>query len=158
MNLYEIDQEILNLVDEETGEITDIDKLNNLCIEKNKKLENIACWIKNLVSDVKELEEEIKVLNTRKTVAKNKADRLKRYLSNVLAGAKFETAKCSVSYRKSESVEIEEGFTDWAEQHYPDIVTYSEPKIDKRTVKDMIKSGEPMEFAHIVEKTNIQIK
>ena len=35
MNLYEINNEILNCVDEETGEIVDFERLQELQIEKN---------------------------------------------------------------------------------------------------------------------------
>lgn len=51
MTLYEIEAQILECaseVDEETGEILDIEKLEALEIEKEKKQENIALWIKNL--------------------------------------------------------------------------------------------------------------
>ena len=37
MKLYEINEEILNCVDEETGEITDFERFNNLQIERDEK-------------------------------------------------------------------------------------------------------------------------
>lgn len=46
MNLYEIDTEILGCVDMETGEIIDDGRLDRLQMEKEKKIENIACWYK----------------------------------------------------------------------------------------------------------------
>ena len=45
MTIYEINEEILNCIDLETGEIIDIDKLNELQLEKDAKIENVACWI-----------------------------------------------------------------------------------------------------------------
>ena len=42
MNLYEIENEILNCVDMETGEIVDIKKLESLQMERDQKIENIA--------------------------------------------------------------------------------------------------------------------
>ena len=50
--LYEINQDILDCIDLETGEVFDLDKLQNLQMEKNEKIENIALLIKNLKSDI----------------------------------------------------------------------------------------------------------
>ena len=49
--LYEIDEEILDCVDQETGEIIDPEKLAQLQMDFDKKVEGIALWIKNLLSD-----------------------------------------------------------------------------------------------------------
>lgn len=42
MTLYEIDSTIMDCVDEETGEIIDLEKLEALNIERDKKVEGIA--------------------------------------------------------------------------------------------------------------------
>ena len=52
MNLYEINSQILNCIDQETGEIMDIDRLEALNMAKAEKVDNIACWVKNLEADV----------------------------------------------------------------------------------------------------------
>ena len=46
--LYEIDAEILASVDQETGEILDIEKLDALQMERERKLEGVALWVKDL--------------------------------------------------------------------------------------------------------------
>lgn len=46
--IYEINEQIMQCIDFETGEVIDADKLDALQLEKDKKIENIACWIKNL--------------------------------------------------------------------------------------------------------------
>ena len=66
MNLYEIDTEILGCVDMETGEIIDDGRLDRLQMEKEKKIENIACWYKNLKAEEGAIDSEIKNLNARK--------------------------------------------------------------------------------------------
>ena len=48
MKLYEIDEAILNCIDTETGEIIDADQLDKLTMERDTKIENVACWIKDL--------------------------------------------------------------------------------------------------------------
>lgn len=49
--LYEIDSAVMACVDEETGEILDEERLDTLLMERNRKLEGVALWIKNLESD-----------------------------------------------------------------------------------------------------------
>lgn len=41
-SLYEIEQSILDCIDTETGEIIDAEKLNELMLEKEVKIENVA--------------------------------------------------------------------------------------------------------------------
>ena len=79
MNLYEIENEILNCVDMETGEIVDIEKLESLQMERDQKIENIGCWIKNLLADAKALKEEKDNLAARQKAAENKVASLKTF-------------------------------------------------------------------------------
>ena len=51
MNLFEIENEIMNCWDQETGEILDSDRLDQLEMERDTKIENIALYIKNLTAD-----------------------------------------------------------------------------------------------------------
>ena len=53
-NLYQINEQILGCVDMETGEIVDMDKLQELQLEFDQKVEGIACWIKNLLSEARQ--------------------------------------------------------------------------------------------------------
>lgn len=50
-SLYEINAAILDCVDLETGEIIDIERLQELQMEREQKIENVALWYKNLLSD-----------------------------------------------------------------------------------------------------------
>ena len=59
MNIYEINKAIEDIledgfsVDEETGEILfDESALNALNAEISEKIENVACYIKNLTADI----------------------------------------------------------------------------------------------------------
>lgn len=57
MTLYEIDAAIMTAIahgtDPETGEINNLDELMSLQMERDQKIENIACLIKNLKDDVR---------------------------------------------------------------------------------------------------------
>ena len=55
MNLYDIDKAILSCVDMETGEIIDAEKLDELKMEKEQKIRNIACWVKELKAEAEAL-------------------------------------------------------------------------------------------------------
>lgn len=153
MNLYEIENEILNCVDMETGEIVDIEKLESLQMERDQKIENIGCWIKNLLADAKALKEEKDNLAARQKSAENKAASLKEYLSSYLNGEKFKTAKVAISYRKSDSVDISEGAV--IPEEY---LKYSDPTPDKIGLKAALKAGEKFPGISIVTSSNIQIK
>lgn len=153
MNLYEIENEILNCVDMETGEIVDIEKLESLQMERDQKIENIGCWIKNLLADARALKKEKDNLAARQKSAENKAASLKAYLSSYLNGEKFKTAKVAISYRKSDSVDIAEGAV--IPEEY---LKYSDPTPDKIGLKAALKAGEKFPGISIVTSSNIQIK
>ena len=114
MTLYEIDEEILNLVDQETGEIIDIERLEQLEMEREKKISNVGCWIKDLKAEAEALKAEKNNLAKRQTVCENKVEQLKDYLSRALNGMKYKDSRCSISYRKSESVEVDDSVIDSA--------------------------------------------
>lgn len=153
MNLFEIEQEILSCIDMETGEIIDIAKLDGLEMERDKKIENIALWIKNLLSDAEELKVQKQIFADRQKSAENKAESLKKYLSAFLAGQKFSTNKVAVSFRKTSSVNI----TDMSK--IPEVfLKFAEPTADKNAIKNAIKAGECVAGAEIVEGNSISIK
>lgn len=152
-SLYEIDAQIMECVDFETGEIIDEEKLQALQLEFHQKVEGIALWIKNLVAEAKMIKEEKDNLAARQKVCENKAESLKKYLGQALGGEKFKTPKVSISYRKSESVEV----TDVSLLD-DDYLKFKEPEADKTKIKKALKDGIILEGVTIVEKNNIQIK
>ena len=139
MTIYEIDEKILNCIDLETGEIIDIDKLNELQLEKDAKIENVACWIKELKAEAEAIKAEKQTLAERQKVAENKAESLKKWLAYALQGEKFKTAKCSVSFKKTESVEVtDEGLNNLMKEH-DELLTYKAPEPNKTAIKNAIK-------------------
>ena len=153
MNLYEIDSEILGCVDITTGEIFDEDKFESLVMEREKKVENICLWIKNLKAEIEALKAEKDAFAKRQKSAENKMESLKRYITGYLDGASFESAKVKVSFRKSESIEIEEGTI------IPDeYLRFKEPEVNKTDLKNALKAGIHIQGVQLVENQNIQIK
>ena len=100
MNLYEINSQILDCIDQETGEVMDIDRLEELNMAKAEKVDNIACWVKNLEADVAAFEAQEKAFADRKAAAKRKIDSLKHYLTDALGGQNFSSDRCEVRNAK----------------------------------------------------------
>ena len=153
MNLYEVNNAIMDCVDMETGEIIDIDRLDCLQIERSEKIENIACWIKNLKSDAEQLKVESDNLLQRRRVAENKAESLKTYLQKALEGEKFKTPKVAISYRKTKSVDVNDisQLPEWA-------LKFSDPVPNKTEIKKKIELGQSVPGAEIKEYQSMIIK
>lgn len=155
--LYEIDNLLKNFefeIDEETGEILNYDDLENIEMERNSKIENIALWIKNLKSDAEAYKNEKMAFAKRQQFAENKVESLKNYLEFILGGEKFKTERVELSYRKSETVEIDPNILETLPAEYKRVKV--EP--DKTALKKALKDGEAFKGVHLVEKSNLQIK
>lgn len=153
-SLYAIDQEIMACVDFETGEVIDPDRLESLQMERSQKIENVVCWIKNLESDAEAIRVEKEALAKRQVAALAKAEQLKEWLAKALEGQKFSTAKCAVSFRKSETVHV----ADMAllPQELLRVKTSTEP--NKAAIKALLKDGQTVVGCYLVENQNVQIK
>ena len=164
MNIYEINKAIEDIledgfsVDEETGEILfDESDLNALNAEISEKIENVACYIKNLTADISALKEEERNLNTRRKQKERKIDSLKGYINYAmeLSGRKsLESPRCKVSYRKSSSVEVPD--INALDKDY--VTETIEIKPNKVAIKEALKEGKTVEGAEIVERQNLLIK
>lgn len=158
MTLYDIDSAIMECIDMETGEVIDTDKLNALNMERDKKVENVACWIKELKAEAEAIKAEKQRLADRQRVAENKAESLKRWLSYALDGKKFSTAKCSVSFRNTESVEVtEEGLEALMKEH-DELLTYKAPEPNKTAIKQALKDGLSVAGVQLVQNVSTIIK
>lgn len=153
-SLYEINQAIMACVDTETGEIVDHEALDALLMQRDEKLEAVALWIKNLQSDALAYKAEKDAFAARQKAAEKKAESLKKYLADALQGQKFSTAKCAVSFRRSEKVEIPEEYLvplEFLEEE----ITY---KPNRAAIKEAIKAGREVSGCQLVENFNIQIR
>jgi len=161
MKLYEIIGEIASVRDEieeyalnNSGEISEelINKLNDLKIEKNSKIDSICYLIKQTRADSEAIKNEFDTLAQRKRVCDNIEKRLKEYLANYLNGDTHKSSTNTVSYRKSTQVVIEEGArVPWS---------YARVTIewDKLELKKALENSIIVPGASIVEKQNIQIR
>lgn len=150
--LYEIDAAIMACIDMETGEIIDAGKLEGLEMEREKKIEGVALWYKNLLSDAEAYKAEKNSFAEKEKAAKNKAESLKRYLEDALGGEKFKTKKISISYRRSETVQCEDL------SKVPKKYLVMAPSLDKTAVKEILRNGGKVRGCGLLEKQNIQIR
>lgn len=149
--IYPIDTLITACIDPETGEI-DEQRLSALEMERERKIENIALWIKDLKAEAEAIKNEEANLKRRREVASNKAESLKRYLTWALEGDKFKTPKVAISYRKSESVNIA------IDARVPEEYKRIKWEPDKTALKEALKAGETFDGITLEEKQSIQIK
>ena len=155
MTIYEIEAEIMDCIDEETGEIIDLDRLNALEMERDRKIGNVACWIKDLKAEAEAIKAEKQALDKRQKAAENKAERLKEWLQGILQGEKFKDSRCSISYRKSERVDFSDSFNF---DTLPDSMKKVTIEPRKTEIKEFLKAGGEIEGVELVESSNIQIR
>ena len=162
MTLYEIDEAIQKAyeegIDPETGEVVDdaaFAAIDQLQMERDTKCENIACWIKDLKAEAAAIKAEADNLTKRAKAAENRAESLKRYLGYALAGEKFKTPKCSVSYRKSQSTEVDPEAIAVLPEEY---LIFEDPKPNKTVIKKALQEGETLPGCRLVENVSVIIK
>lgn len=169
MTIYEIDDEfatkmneLLEIFDEETGEITDLDRfeelkkaLDGLAEERKQKISNVACWYKSLVAEAEAIKAEKQKLAKRQQSTENKAENLKAYLEYALGGEKFKDARVNITYRKSEGIHFADDF-DGNTLPKEFLRIKAEPKLTE--IKEAIKAGQKFEGISLVERQNMLIK
>lgn len=163
MKIYEIDKEIDSLltdaVDPETGELLfSPEKLEELQMERDRKVENLALAVKNLAAEAKAIREEENALAARRKVLENRAKRAEEYLSFVLKGEKFQTPRVAVSYRTTQKVVPDAGFLAWAKRRGKRFLRVKEPEADKVAILAAIKNGETVPHTALVEEEKMILK
>jgi len=158
MNLYEISAAIENAfmdcIDPETGEIVgDTSALDDLQIQREEKIENIALFIKNLKAEAEAIQNEERKLKSRRQACENHADWLKKYLANNLQGEKFKSARVSISWRKSQAVEVEDVWKLPAEY-----IRMADPEPKKTEIKEALKQGIEIPGAELVDNLSMTIR
>ena len=152
MNLFQINEAVetaFNLaIDPETGEVNEDQMvlLEMLEMERDKKIENIACLIKNYKADAAALKAEKDAFAKRQKQAENKAESLSRYLETALNGEKFTTDRCAISFRKTSKVVLDDGVTVYDID--TNFLKMAEPTLDKVAIKKALDSGMKIEGVH----------
>ena len=157
--LYEIDSEIVNCIDFETGEVIDFERLEELQIERDKKIEGVAKLYLNRTAEAEQYKKHKEKFAALEKQAKRDAESIKHYLAEALAGNKFKTIEVDIKFRSSEAVKIEdeEAFIKWAKENRDDLLKYTPVQISAEKVKAAIKAGQDIKGAYLEKRSNIQI-
>lgn len=147
MTLREIDIAIMELFDEETGNLLEgsEDAFGQLQIERNEKIKNTALYFKNLTAEAEVISWELKRLQNRKKVLENKARGLNFLLERALQGQNFHDPLVDVRYKKNPPrVEVmdEAAVIQWCkESGNHDCIKFKPPEISKGDIKRLLKNG-----------------
>lgn len=157
MTLYEIDDAIKNFefeVDEETGEILNVEALDELHMAREQKIENIGLLIKNCRAESDAIKGEIDTLTVRMKRLNRKQESLLNYMKYALQGEPFSTPRVEATWRRSKAVEIIDANV--IPDEYCRFTTKRDP--DKTLIKKTIEGGTEVNGATVVTKSNLTIK
>ena len=160
--LYDIDQEILDCVDRETGEILDAERLDALQMEREKKLEGVALWIKDLNAEAAAVKAEADKLTARKKALDNKVAALKQWLLYALNGEKLKTARCNVyqTHNTRLAVANEQELIEFLKtiERPERFLRFPEPELRKDEIKKALKEDYEIPGAALEETEGVVIK
>ena len=169
MTLYDIDAQIAALdgaaeddmlIDAETGELVSVSQaLDALRMEREAKLENVACWVKNLSAEADAIREEEDRLFKRRKAAETKAANLKSWLLAAMTREdgttdKLKTGRVMVSVKRNPpSTVVDDALLP---------STYKVAKITYQANKELIKrellAGGEVPGAHLEYGRSVVIK
>ena len=169
MTLYDIDAQIAALdgaaeddmlIDAETGELLSVAQaLDALRMEREEKLENVACWVKNLCAEADAIREEENRLVKRRKAAETKAANLKAWLLAAMTREdgttdKIKTGRVAISVKRNPPSTVVD------DELLPS--TYKVAKITYQPNKELIKrellSGGEVPGAHLEYGRSVIIK
>ena len=162
MNLYELTREFESamaniVIDEETGEVSGFEAVDGLDAAFEDKAEAYAVTIKNLDAEVKALKNERDNLKAREDANRKRMEYMKQHLADSMLAVgkdKISTSKAVLSFRKSMQVNIT------SDVMVPDDLckVVIDRKPDKVAIGKLLKSGEAVPGAELVENMNLQVK
>ena len=162
LSLYNIQQEYISLAEQIIDNDGLLSEEMEAALQINKdQLENKSqCYgfiVRQLEGECDMIDNEIKRLEAMKKSRGKTVDRLKESVSKAMLLYeidKIETPTIKISFRKSESIEIEE--ESLIDEKYMTVKTTKTP--DKKAIKEAIKAGEIVLGVTLKENQNIQFK
>ena len=168
MTLYELMTDYKNFLSAvEYGDIPEEaieDTLGAIEGDIDEKIDNIACVLKELVSEEKAIKDEVTRLEERLKVKANARERTKNYLSDMLLAlgkTEFESSRNKITFRKTPGkvvIDDEKAFIEWAQINADSLLTYGKPTVNKTAVKIAIEGKADIPGAKIVVSQSMQLK
>jgi hypothetical protein len=134
-----------------------MEKMEQLQLDYAKLIRNLRNEHINRKAEAEAMKAEKQRIAKRQSTAEKAADRAARFLAYLTKGEKYEDEVVKISYRRSETVETDDEFCDWAMKNAPGLVKIT-PEPRKSDIKKLLKGGTLIEHCTLVEKKNIQIK
>ena len=160
--LYEIDAAILEAVDQETGEILDVEKLNALQMEREAKLEGVALWVKDMKAEAEAVKAEADKLTARRKALENRMESVKAWLLQALNGEKLKTPRCNVYQTHSQRLKVvnETALVSFIQtlNDPGQFLRFPEPELRKDEIKKALKEDYEIPGASLEETESIVIK
>ena len=143
-------------IDEETGEILNVDELNAIEEEASAKIEATAFYLREIDSEASAVEAEGKHLLERAKSIQKKREYIRSLLEPALRefNGKVKTSRVTVYLRKSSSVVVDEGI-ELGEAYLTKKVTISP---NKKAIKDALTLGIDVPGCRIEERESVQIR
>lgn len=169
MKLYEVNAAIMNaidILDEADGEVNEateqvMEELDALEMERDRILEYLAKAALNIRSEAAAIKAEEDRLKKRRQVLEHKEERLIGILDRECAGVKKDLGVATLSYRKSESLEvIDQALTiSWLHDNgHDDCIRTPAPEIMKDAVKKLVKNDTEIPGVSLVTKNNCSLR
>lgn len=156
VSLYDIHEakDFINAMEEVTDEgLQEYSKA--LQVQENNKVNAIASYFRELEMTVDMAKIESKRLKELADYYERRQDRLKQVLKYSMEAhgiEKIETDKFRISFRKSESIEVDDV------NELPEKFVVVKKQADKAAIKKAIKDGETVTGAKVIVNNNLQIK
>lgn len=168
-SLYQISEEFLHLeqlyeeaINEETGEIENVEKLEEIEASLQRMLvnksENIIKYIRSEEATIKAFKEEEDRLKKCRQAKEKKLESFSRYIKDNMTkmGSKpIETNLGKISLRKSVKTIVNEDLIEFNEKY---AVKQEVIKYDKTTIKKLLSEGTEIKGAYLEENFSVNIK
>lgn len=164
--IYPIDETIekilASFIDEDTGEVLFSEEEMESRLELAKldfaqMVLNLRNEVINKTAEAEAIKAEKLKLEKRQKRATDAANRAKRFLAYLTKGEKYTDGIVKISYRKSDGLVIDdrESLMAWAVDNHRFLKA---PELTEGDIKQAIKNGESIPYAHLEERNNIQVK
>ena len=161
--LYDIVAELNAVLELEDSEDY-ADTIDAIKLEFEEKVDNIACFMKQIKADIAAIKAEENNLKARRIAKEHKLDRLNKYVKEAMQSVdikKIETARNVISVRKNaESVVImnDEELISWLQDcGFGDYVRCTE-SVPKENIKELINRGIDVPFVEKKRSESVVIK
>jgi hypothetical protein len=167
--LYELTKQFQNLqlvleamdLDEEGEEVVD-KAIGEVAGSIQEKADGYGRIMRNFKGQAKIAKEEADRLYKKSKSYEAKEKRLRDalyYSMQEIGTNRIETDLFSFSIVKNPaSVEVDDGFMDWAKINGQQYLKYSEPTVSKKEIVDDLKAGKKVPFVELIQKYRLQMR